>query len=79
MYVYDDGMEPGYVSFDVCMHVCVLSVFPHHIIIITVMLGYNFGAMTNHCLQGIISFKVPEHDEERKQVRETYLVAAICV
>ena len=29
MYVYDDGLEPEYVLFGVCMHVCVLNVFPH--------------------------------------------------
>ena len=27
----------------------------------------------------MISLKVPEHDEEHKQVHKTYLVAAVCV
>ena len=40
---------------------------------------YNFEAMTNYCLQGIISLKVPEHDVEHKQVHEAYLVATVCV
>ena len=67
-------------SIDACMFLCVLSVFPHYIIIIvTVVQVYTLGVMTNHCLQGIISLKVLEHDVEHKQVRETYLVAAVCV
>ena len=41
--------------------------------------GYNFGAMTNDRLQGVISLKVLEHDEEHEQVHDTYLVAAVCV
>ena len=74
------GWSPGmyYLAYG-CMHVCVFSMFLHRIIIITVMQGYNFGAMSNRHLQRIISLKVPEHDVERKQVRETYLVAAVCV
>ena len=60
------GWSPGiYDSMYVCMHVCVFSVFPHYIIIINVVQDYNFGAVTNHHLQGIISLKVLEHDEER--------------
>ena len=43
-----------------------------------VVQGYNFGAMTNDLLQGVISLKVLEHDEEHKQVHDTYLVAAVC-
>ena len=50
------------------MHVCVFSVFPPYIIIITVLQDCNFGAMTNHRLQDIISLKVPEHDVELVQV-----------
>ena len=74
------GRSPGmYELMYVCMHVCVFSVFPYYIIIITVVHDYNFGAMTNHRLQGIISLKVPEHDVERNQVREIYLVAAVCM
>ena len=60
------GWSPGmYYSMYVCMHVCVFSVFSHYIIIITVLQDYNFGAMTNHRLQGIISLKVLEYDVER--------------
>ena len=33
-----------------------------------VVQGYNFGAMTNDRLQGVISLKVLEHDEEHEQV-----------
>ena len=44
-----------------------------------VVQGYNFGAMTNDRLQGVISLKVLEHDEEHEQVHDTYLVAAVCV
>ena len=43
-----------------------------------VVQGYNFGAMTNDRLQGVISLKVLEHDEEHEQVHDTYLVAAVC-
>ena len=43
-----------------------------------VVQGYSFGAMTNDRLQGVISIKVLEHDEEHKQVHDTYLVAAVC-
>ena len=43
MYAYDDGLEPSYVLFDVCMYACVFSVFSHHIIIITVMQGITLG------------------------------------
>ena len=43
------------------------------------MKDYNFGAMTNYRLQDIISLRVLEHDVEHKQVRKTYLVAAVCV
>ena len=35
--------------------------------------------MTNHRLQEIISLKVLEHNVGHKQVRDTYLVAAVCV
>ena len=66
-------------SIDACVHVWVFSVFSHFIIIITVLQDYNFGAMTNHRLQDIISLKVLEHDVEHKQVCKTYLVAAVCV
>ena len=66
MYAYDDGLELGYVLFNICTYACVFSVFLRYIIIITVMQGYNFGAMTNHRLQGIISLKVPKHDMEFK-------------
>ena len=79
MYAYDDGLEPGYVLFDICTSACVFSVFPYYIIIITVMQGYNFGAMTNHRLQDIIRLKVSEHDMKHKHVRELYLVAVVCV
>ena len=44
-----------------------------------VVQGYNFGAMTNDRLQGVISLKVLEHDEEHEQVHDTYLVAVVCV
>ena len=44
-----------------------------------VVQGYNFGAMTNDSVQGVISLKVLEHDEEHEQVHDTYLVAAVCV
>ena len=74
------GWSPGMDdSIDACMHVCVFSVFLLYIIIITVLQDNNFGAMTNHRLQDIISLKVLEHDVEHKQVCETYLVAAVCV
>ena len=43
-----------------------------------VVQGYNFGAMTNDRLQGVISLKVLEHDEEHEQVQDTYLVTAVC-
>ena len=55
-----------YYSMYVCTHVCVFSMFPHYIIIITVVQDYNFGATTDHRLLGIISLKVPEHDVEHK-------------
>ena len=61
----------------VCLYVCVFSVFLHYYY--NCLAGYNFGVMTNHRLQDIISLKVPEHDVDHKQVRETYLVAAVCV
>ena len=39
------GWSPNmYDSMYVCMHVCVFSVFPHYIILITVVQDYNFGA-----------------------------------
>ena len=47
MFVYDDGLEPGYLLCDVYSHVCVFSVFPLYIIIITVVQVCNFWAMTN--------------------------------
>ena len=47
--------------------------------VIIVVQGCNFGAMTNNRLQGAISLKVPEHDEEYKQVHKIYLVAAVGV
>ena len=53
-------------SIDACMFVCVFSVFPHYIIIVTVLQDFNFGAMTNHRLHDVISLKVPEHDVEHK-------------
>ena len=43
-----------------------------------VVQGYNFGAMTNDRLQGVISLKVLEHDEEHEQVHDTYLLQ-LCV
>ena len=67
------GESPGMYYYNV-----VFSVFPHYIIIINVVQGCSFGATSNHRLQGIISLKVPEHDEECKQLRETYLVVAVC-
>ena len=81
MFVYDDRWSPVMDdSIDACMHVCVFSVFPHYfIIIITVLQDYNFGAMTNHRLQNIISLKVLEPDVEHKQVHKTYLVAGVGV
>ena len=62
---------------DVCLSVpcSVISA----IVIIVVMQGCNFGAQSNNCLQDVVSLKVLEHDEEHKQVHETYLVAALCV
>ena len=75
------GRSPGmYDLMYICMHVGVFSMFLHYIIIfLTVVQDYNFGAMTNHRPQGIISLKVLEHEKEHKQVCETYLVAAVCV
>ena len=35
--------------------------------------------MTNISFARLISLRVPEHDVKHKQVRETYLVAAVCV
>ena len=67
-------------SIDACMFVNVFSVFLLYIIIIiTIVQVCNFGAMTNHRLLDIISLKVTEHDVERNQVCETYLVAVVCV
>ena len=63
----------------ICRHVCVSSVFPLYIIVITVLQDYNFGVMTNHRLQRIISLKVPEHDVEHKKVHKIYMVVAVCV
>ena len=40
--------------------------------------SYNFGALTNDRREGVICLKVVEHDEEHKQVHNTYLVAAVC-
>ena len=79
MYMMTGGSPGMYDSIYVCMHVCLFSMFPLYIIIIIILQGYNFGAMTNHLLQGIVSLKVPKHNEELNQVRETYLVAAVCV
>ena len=79
MYMMTGWSPSMYDLMSVCMHVCVFRVFSLYIIIITTLQGYNFGAMTNHRVQGIISLKVPEHDEERKHIRKTYLVAAVCV
>ena len=63
---------------DVCMHVCDLQYCVIAIVIIVVQ-GCNFGALANNRLHSVTSLKVPEHDEEHKQVHETYLVAAVCV
>ena len=59
-----------------CVPCSVMLVIPFINIIVQ---GYNFGALTNDRLQGVISLKVLEHDEEHKQVHKTYLVAAVCV
>ena len=69
-----------YDSMFVCMHVYVFSmILLYIIIVVTILQGFNFGAMTNHRLQGIVSLNVLKHDVEHKQVCETYLVAAVCV
>ena len=49
------------------------------LVIIVDVQGCNFGALTNNRVQSVISLKVLEHDEEHKQVHETYLVTAVCV
>ena len=50
------------------MHVCMLACLECYFmpIVITVVQGCNFGAMANDHLQGVISLKVPKHDEEHK-------------
>ena len=65
-------------SIDACLHICVFSVLLLYYYYDCVQV-YNFGAVTNNHLQDIISLKVLEHDVEHKQVRETYLVVAVCV
>ena len=62
---------------DVCL--CVPCSVIYALVIIVVMQGCNFGAQSNNRLQDVVSLKVLEHNEEHKQVRETYLVAVVCV
>ena len=64
-------------SHDVCL--CVPCSVLSALVIIVAMQCCNFGAQSNNRLQDVVSLKVLEHDEEHKQVHETYLVAAVCV
>ena len=60
------------------MYPCVCVPCSVLLVITIVVQGYNFGAMTNDRLQGVIILKVLEHDEEHEPVHDTYLVAAVC-
>ena len=65
--MYYDGQAP----YAVCsmMYPCLCA--PCSVVLVIVFInivvqGYNFGAMTNGRLQGVISLKVLEHDEQHK-------------
>ena len=78
--MYYDGQEPYTVWSMMYPCLCVPGSVVLVIAFINIVVhGYNFGAMTNDRLQGVISLKVLEHDEEHEQVHDTYLVAAVCV
>ena len=62
---------------DVCL--CVPCSVISAIGIIVVVQDCNFRSQFNNHLQDVISLKFLEHDEEHKQVHETYLVTAVCV
>ena len=51
---------------DVCL--CVPCSIISALVIIVIVQGCNFGALSNNRLQDVISLKVLEHDEEHKKV-----------
>ena len=61
---------------DVCL--CVPCSVLSALVIIVAMQCCNFGAQSNNRLHDVVSLKVLEHDEEHKQVHETYLVTTVC-